>query len=402
MKKIFFNINIILILFFSISICLSQEDKLFKKEMKGIIVKLGGDEKERDKSLEKIWEYIGNKEKRIIPSLIEELKNEDSIVVLEIEALLYRITEYNCYGICIGNKKGIKEWEKWWQINEKTFKIHPIDDNYYRYYYTNPKTFVYNMGIYFWRNVKVAGLPIPKYPQDEKPTKELEILIKRLVDRLRDTEDCKIKLVELTLDYIGRPMIPYVIDEIYIEGKDAEGEYLNIGRVGSEFLQLVSGLWDCWQKDKGCEDVFTIPDDSKKAQEWWRNWWGKNQKSFKYIINRYNLDKQEISKKRMDLKITSKIEDEIKSLILKLGSENEKEREWAKADLIQYGKPAVPYLIESFEGASIRRAEDILYTLFFILTTTDPTYVNDPLEVKIEKWKKWWEENKEKFMEEIK
>lgn len=363
MKRIYFNIvNIMLILFFSISMCFSQEDKLFKKEMKEVIGKLGGDIKGRRESLEKIWAMIEiKKDKRMIPILIEELGNKDEIVVLEVEALLYRITEYNCYGICVGNRKGVEDWNKWWRTNERTFKIHSISDNYYRYYYTNPKTFVYNMEIYFWKNIKSAGLPIPKYSQGEKLTKELEILVKRLIDRYRDTESCKIRLVDLMLEYIGKPVVPYVIDRIYEEGEDEFGPK-GIGREGIEFLDRVIGIDEC---NKTEDRLISERGGSKAIQQWWRDWWEKNKKSYKYIINRYESGKGEITKKRVDKKLTPELEKEIKLLIEKLGSDNKKERELSAADLIDgYRKTAVPYLIESFEGASTIKSEKILYTLF--------------------------------------
>ena len=168
---------------------------------------------------------------------------------------------------------------------------------------------------------------MPKYSQKEKPTPEMEELIKKLINILVSKgymTFCVKQLAKEVLDYIGRPVIPYIIDSIHIRDIDKGGiKEEGLGWEGSDFLSSVSGCEEC---DK-LEIIEHIKDDSMKSlEEYWKKWWSKNEKSFIYEINKFKKDESFGIKRRVDPEFTPELEKKIKLLIEKLGSKDEAER----------------------------------------------------------------------------
>jgi hypothetical protein len=113
MKNIFIVLSLSFLMFLPASISYSLENEdTYNKEMEEIIYKLGGDKQERQDSVNRIYEEIKKNDMRVIHLLINALNNPDKLISLESEALLYRITEYNCFGVCVGNKEGVKKWKQ--------------------------------------------------------------------------------------------------------------------------------------------------------------------------------------------------------------------------------------------------------------------------------------------------
>ena len=144
---------ILIIIFLLISnMCYSEDYDKYKLLIKGLCNKFTDEDiKVRIDVRKKLWNLVEKDYKEVMLLLIEELDNKDPILYLE--ALLFELTEYNCYGICIGNKEGINEWRKWWAKYKEKFMPHPDGIGYYYYYYVNERNFASNIGVYFYKTV---------------------------------------------------------------------------------------------------------------------------------------------------------------------------------------------------------------------------------------------------------
>ena len=73
--------------------------------------------------------------KEVIPILVENLYDNDMVFVLEIETMLLRLTGQGFYGVCVGNKSGISDYEKWWIENKDNYKFPDTESYYYSEYF---------------------------------------------------------------------------------------------------------------------------------------------------------------------------------------------------------------------------------------------------------------------------
>ena len=404
MKRVFI---IIAIVFLIVNISFSEESsKKYTQIVKEWCNKFSDENvRVRLKIKKELWKILMESPHEVMPLIIEELNNKDELVVLYLEALLYEITEYNCYGICVGNKRGIEEWRRWWERYKDKFAPHSDDLGYYEYFYVTQRNFKGNIPILFWKNVKLFNLPIPKYLQEEKPTVELEKLIKRVWNRVIDNKGkyddfCVIELSKVVLDYIGRPVIPYTIDSIYI-GNDKYGNQEGLGWVGSDYLKNLTGE-DPYQEHLEAETHIKWWDkygkDYKWLQGWWRDWWDKNSKSFEYKINRDELDKSGLYRRKIEPALTHELEKKIREIVKQLvNGKDKKEKQQSRNKLVgEIGQNCIPYLIEVLDGVNDMETLKLIEEVFSSIVGGG-LFSERSVEEAKNKRKKIWEEIKERF-----
>ena len=372
--------------------------KQYKEKMQEYINVLREEDTEKREYVKKLLIYKGSKE--IIPILVDNLSADNMLFVMEIEVLLLRITNKGFYGVCLGNKNGINDFESWWSAEGANFKYPNSLDYYYKDYYKPGRTdegswFVRNAITRLWKNLKTSGMKIPKYDQEKELDAGLSKTINYLLTLLYAPNDkdrfCDNFLKKYIMEvnyFIGKPIYPLRI------------EFIDKGYFGEEISSAFSAI----------ASNARIPFDEKVFygnKAYWKEWWSKNSKKVKVEIDiEEKCSYQEIVPKItvFPAVLTEEVEGKIKSNVLLMKSINSSGG--GSAELRKIGPIAIPFIVEEMKVAvdkdELFSLNHLIMDIYgFIPQDIDINLMSEKLtkEESYAKWKEWLEKHKNDYFD---
>ena len=349
----------------------------------------------------KLTNYLTSlRKKEAIPELIKALNDKDKHFVFGIEEVLLRITGQGFYGVCIGNTKGVDEFNRWWEKNNASFIFPDSPDYYIKDYYDGTQSaargdwFVDNAVIVFWRNINKNALKYNNRELDEGSKVFANKLISNTLGSIGVQRSFQSRYLYEIFDYFGKAVVGIIIDDsrgMYsAEKKDAIISYLRYYFNNSYFNELTKNAY----KENFADTLKNI-----------RSWWDANKDKIAIEVNRNHKDKEiefvpKINIKPVFLnKISEGVEREIKEnieILCNLKKKYSVNDSWkAMGRLKAIGPLAIPYILEKSENLNGWSADRIFEDILPSYNIGSPHIVfSDDSKIKTKKWKEWYESSR--------